>query len=72
MLQFARGTLMISDILCYFHTASFLGSILQLFPAQLEFQAFSVNCTETVFRIISKYFKKIISKVSLTKYFAAS
>lgn len=36
--EFARGTLMISDILCYFHAASFLGSVLQLFPAQLEFR----------------------------------
>lgn len=49
---------MIGDILCYFHAASFLGSTLQLFPAQLEFQAFSVNCTETLFRGIFKHFQE--------------
>lgn len=53
-LHFARRKLTISDILHYFHAVNFFENISQLFPAQLGFQAFSVNCTETLFEGIFK------------------
>lgn len=67
-LQFARRKRI------YFYAANYLQSISQLFPAQIEFQAFSVNCTETLFGGIFKTFQKIyfISKLSPDGKFGCS